>query len=99
MDKYSSEAIDANFEGYDDVRALPRSAPATATMTNTPTPSVATSTGSPWNTPEIRHGDLGMQRRVMPFTSHVPSARWFSATPSSRTDGFRFPTDSASARR
>ncbi len=90
MDKLI-EAIDANFEGYDDVKALLKSAPCYGN--NDP---YADSIGREIDKLSVEYGgkysmrDLGIHNdvRYVPFTSHVPFGKVVSATPNGRTDGF-----------
>ena len=90
MDKLI-EAIDANFEGYDDVKALLKSAPCYGN--NDP---YADAIGREIDKISVGYGgkysmkDLGIHNdvRYVPFTSHVPFGKVVSATPNGRTDGF-----------
>ncbi len=90
MDKLI-EAIDANFEGYDDVKALLKSAPCYGN--NDP---YADAIGREIDKLSVEYGgkysmrDLGIHNdvRYVPFTSHVPFGKVVSATPNGRTDGF-----------
>ncbi|MBQ9406963.1 MAG: glycyl radical protein [Desulfovibrio sp.] len=90
MDKLI-EAIDANFEGYDDVKALLKSAPCYGN--NDP---YADAIGREIDKISVEYGgkysmkDLGIHNdvRYVPFTSHVPFGKVVSATPNGRTDGF-----------
>ena len=85
------KAIDANFEGYEDVQALLRSAPCYGN--NDP---YADAIGKEIDRISVEYGgkyamkDLGMHNdvRYVPFTSHVPFGKVVSATPNGRTDGF-----------
>ena len=85
------KAIDANFEGYEDVQALLRSAPCYGN--NDP---YADEIGKEIDRISVEYGgkyamkDLGMHNdvRYVPFTSHVPFGKVVSATPNGRTDGF-----------
>lgn len=85
------KAIDANFEGYEDVQALLRSAPCYGN--NDP---YADEIGKAIDRISVEYGgkysmkDLGMHNdvRYVPFTSHVPFGKVVSATPNGRTDGF-----------
>lgn len=90
MDKLL-EALDANFEGYDDVRALLRSAPCYGNNDE-----YADAIGRDIDRISVEYAgkygmrDLGMHNdvRYVPFTSHVPFGKVVSATPNGRTDGF-----------
>ena len=90
MDKLI-EAIDANFVGYDDVKALLKSAPCYGN--NDP---YADAIGKEIDKISVEYGgkysmrDLGIHNdvRYVPFTSHVPFGKVVSATPNGRTDGF-----------
>ncbi|MCR5814334.1 MAG: glycyl radical protein [Desulfovibrio sp.] len=90
MDKLI-EAIDANFEGYDDIKALLKSAPCYGN--NDP---YADAIGKEIDKISVEFGgkysmhDLGIHNdvRYVPFTSHVPFGKVVSATPNGRTDGF-----------
>lgn len=90
MDKLIA-AIDANFEGYDDVRALLRSAPCYGNNDE-----YADSIGRKIDKISVEYGnkysmnDLGIHNdvRYVPFTSHVPFGKVVSATPNGRTDSF-----------
>ncbi len=85
------KAIDANFEGYDDVRALLKSAPCYGNNDM-----YADSIGREIDriSVEFAHKysekDLGMYYNVryVPFTSHVPFGKVVSATPNGRVDWF-----------
>lgn len=85
------KAIDANFEGHEDVQALLRSAPCYGN--NDP---YADAIGREIDRISVEYGgkysmkDLGMHNdvRYVPFTSHVPFGKVVSATPNGRTDGF-----------
>ncbi|MBO4300445.1 MAG: glycyl radical protein [Desulfovibrio sp.] len=85
------EAIDANFEGFDDVKALLKSAPCYGN--NDP---YADAIGREIDKLSVEYGgkysmpDLGIHNdvRYVPFTSHVPFGKVVSATPNGRTDGF-----------
>ena len=90
MDKLLA-AIDANFEGYDDVQALLRSAPCYGNNDE-----YADAIGREIDRLSVEYGgkygmkDLGMHNdvRYVPFTSHVPFGKVVSATPNGRVDGF-----------
>jgi Pyruvate-formate lyase len=90
MDKLLA-AIDANFEGYDDVRALLRSAPCYGNNDE-----YADAIGREIDKISVEYGnkysmnDLGIHNdvRYVPFTSHVPFGKVVSATPNGRTDSF-----------
>ena len=90
MDKLI-KALDANFEGYDDVRALLRSAPCYGNNDG-----YADAIGREIDRISVEYGgkysmrDLGMHNdvRYVPFTSHVPFGKVVSATPNGRTDAF-----------
>jgi formate C-acetyltransferase len=80
------DAVDANFEGYEDVEALLRSAPCYGN--NDP---YADSIGREIDKISVEFGgkyskDLGMHNdvRYVPFTSHVPFGKVVSATPNGR---------------
>ena len=84
-------AIDANFEGYDDVRALLRSAPCYgnndeyADAIGREIDKISVEYGGKYSMKELGiHNDV----RYVPFTSHVPFGKVVSATPNGRTDGF-----------
>ena len=84
-------AIDADFEGYEDVQALLRSAPCYGN--NDP---YADAIGREIDRLSVEYGnkyamsDLGMHNdvRYVPFTSHVPFGKVVSATPNGRVSGF-----------
>lgn len=84
-------AIDANFEGYEDVRALLKSAPCYGN--NDP---YADSIGRDLDRITVEYAgkygmkDLGIHNdcRYVPFTSHVPFGKVVSATPNGRTEWF-----------
>lgn len=83
-------AIDANFEGYEDVRALLKSAPCYGN--NDP---YADAIGKELDRISVEYAakyskDLGINNdvRYMPFTSHVPFGKVVSATPNGRTEWF-----------
>ena len=83
-------AIDANFEGYEDVRALLKSAPCYGN--NDP---YADAIGKELDRISVEYAakyskDLGINNdvRYVPFTSHVPFGKVVSATPNGRTDWF-----------
>lgn len=90
MDKLIA-AIDADFEGYEDVRALLRSAPCYGNNDE-----YADAIGRDIDRISVEYGnkysmsDLGIHNdvRYVPFTSHVPFGKVVSATPNGRTDGF-----------
>ncbi|MEG6502435.1 MULTISPECIES: (2S)-3-sulfopropanediol dehydratase [unclassified Desulfovibrio] len=90
MDKLIA-AIDADFEGYEDVRALLRSAPCYGNNDE-----YADAIGREIDKISVEYGnkysmsDLGIHNdvRYVPFTSHVPFGKVVSATPNGRTDGF-----------
>lgn len=90
MDKLVA-AIDADFEGYEDVRALLRSAPCYGNNDE-----YADAIGREIDKISVEYGnkysmsDLGIHNdvRYVPFTSHVPFGKVVSATPNGRTDGF-----------
>ncbi len=90
MDKLI-QAIDADFEGYEDVRALLRSTPCYGNNDE-----YADAIGREVDKLSVEYGgkysmrDLGMHNdvRYVPFTSHVPFGKVVSATPNGRTDGF-----------
>ena len=92
-------AIDANFEGYDDVRAMLRSAPCYGN--NDP---YADEIGRAIDRISVEYGgkysmrDLGMHNdvRYVPFTSHVPFGKVVSATPNGRAEWFSL-SDGSSA--
>jgi len=80
------DAVDANFEGFEDVEALLRSAPCYGN--NDP---YADSIGREIDKISVEFGgkyskDLGMHNdvRYVPFTSHVPFGKVVSATPNGR---------------
>jgi formate C-acetyltransferase len=80
------DAIDANFEGHEDIEALLRSAPCYGN--NDP---YADSIGREIDRISVEYGgkyskDLGMHNdvRYVPFTSHVPFGKVVSATPNGR---------------
>jgi len=80
------DAVDANFEGYEDVAALLRSAPCYGNND-----SYADSIGREIDRISVEFGgkyskDLGMHNdvRYVPFTSHVPFGKVVSATPNGR---------------
>ena len=85
------KAIDANFEGYEDVKALLKSAPCYGN--NDP---YADSIGHEIDRLSVEFAakysqkDLGMfyNVRYVPFTSHVPFGKVVSATPNGRVDWF-----------
>ncbi|MCX4309971.1 MAG: glycyl radical protein [Desulfovibrio sp.] len=85
------KAIDANFEGYEDVQALLRSAPCYGNNDE-----YADSIGREIDRISVEYGgkysmrDLGIHNdvRYVPFTSHVPFGKVVSATPNGRTEGF-----------
>ena len=90
MDKLLA-AIDANFEGYDDVRAMLRSAPCYgnndeyADAIGREIDKISVEYGGKYSMKELGiHNDV----RYVPFTSHVPFGKVVSATPNGRTDGF-----------
>ena len=83
-------AIDANFEGYEDVRALLKSAPCYGN--NDP---YADAIGKELDRISVEYAakyskDLGINNdvRYVPFTSHVPFGKVVSATPNGRTEWF-----------
>ena len=86
MDKLLA-AIDANFEGYDDVQALLRSAPCYGNNDE-----YADAIGREIDRLSVEYGgkygmkDLGMHNdvRYVPFTSHVPFGKVVAATPNGR---------------
>lgn len=90
MDKLIA-AIDADFESYEDVRALLRSAPCYGNNDE-----YADAIGRDIDRISVEYGnkysmsDLGIHNdvRYVPFTSHVPFGKVVSATPNGRTDGF-----------
>lgn len=80
------DAVDANFEGFEDVEALLRSAPCYGN--NDP---YADSIGREIDRISVEYGgkyskELGMHNdvRYVPFTSHVPFGKVVSATPNGR---------------
>jgi formate C-acetyltransferase len=80
------DAIDANFEGHEDIEALLRSAPCYGN--NDP---YADSIGREIDRISVEYGgkyskELGMHNdvRYVPFTSHVPFGKVVSATPNGR---------------
>lgn len=82
------DAVDANFEGHEDVAALLRSAPCYGN--NDP---YADSIGREIDRISVEFGgkyskDLGMHNdvRYVPFTSHVPFGKVVSATPNGRRE-------------
>ena len=82
------DAVDANFEGYEDVRALLRSAPCYGN--NDP---YADAIGHEIDKISVEYGgkyskDLGMHNdvRYVPFTSHVPFGKVVCATPNGRKE-------------
>ena len=83
MDKLI-QAIDADFEGYEDVRALLRSTPCYGNNDE-----YADAIGREVDKLSVEYGgkysmrDLGMHNdvRYVPFTSHVPFGKVVSATP------------------
>jgi formate C-acetyltransferase len=82
------DAVDANFEGYEDVAALLRSAPCYGN--NDP---YADAIGREIDRISVEFGgkyskDLGMHNdvRYVPFTSHVPFGKVVSATPNGRKE-------------
>lgn len=84
------KAIDANFVGYDDVRALLKSAPCYGN--NDP---YADAIGKELDKISVGYAekynkDLGINNdaRYVPFTSHVPFGKVVSATPNGRTEWF-----------
>ena len=85
------EAIDANFEGYDDIREMLRHAPCYGNNDE-----YADAIGRELDRISVEYGgkyamkDLGMHNdvRYVPFTSHVPFGKVVSATPNGRVDGF-----------
>ena len=85
------KAIDANFEGYDDIKALLKSAPCYGN--NSP---YADEIGREIDKLSVEYGgkysmkDLGIHNdvRYVPFTSHVPFGKVVSATPNGRTEWF-----------
>ncbi len=85
------KAIDANFEGYEDVQALLRSAPCYGNNDE-----YADSIGREIDRISVEYGgkysmrDLGIHNdvRYVPFTSHVPFGKVVSATSNGRTEGF-----------
>ena len=85
------KALDANFEGYDDVKALLKSAPCYGNNDE-----YADSIGRAIDHLSVEYGhkysmkDLGMHNdvRYVPFTSHVPFGKVVSATPNGRVDWF-----------
>ncbi|MDR1777575.1 MAG: glycyl radical protein [Desulfovibrio sp.] len=84
-------AIDANFEGYEDIKALLRTAPCYGN--NDP---YADEIGRAIDKISVEYGknysmkDLGIHNdvRYVPFTSHVPFGKVVSATPNGRTEWF-----------
>ncbi len=83
-------AIDADFEGYEDVRALLRSAPCYGN--NDP---YADAIGKELDRISVEYAakyskDLGINNdvRYVPFTSHVPFGKVVSATPNGRAEWF-----------
>ena len=85
------KALDANFEGYDDVKALLKSAPCYGNNDE-----YADSIGRAIDRISVEYGhkysmkDLGMHNdvRYVPFTSPVPFGKVVSATPNGRVDWF-----------
>ncbi|MDO5537886.1 MAG: pyruvate formate lyase family protein, partial [Desulfovibrionaceae bacterium] len=85
------KAIDANFVGYDAVKALLKSAPCYGNNDE-----YADSIGRAIDKLSVEYGnkysmkDLGMHNdvRYVPFTSHVPFGKVVSATPNGRVDWF-----------
>ena len=82
------DAVDANFEGYEDVAALLRSAPCYGNND-----SYADSIGREIDRISVEFGgkyskDLGMHNdvRYVPFTSHVPFGKVVSALPNGRKE-------------
>ena len=82
------DAVDANFEGYEDVRSLLRSAPCYGN--NDP---YADAIGHEIDKISVEYGgkyskDLGMHNdvRYVPFTSHVPFGKVVCATPNGRKE-------------
>ena len=82
------DAVDANFEGYEDVAALLRSAPCYGN--NDP---YADAIGKEIDKLSVEYGgkyskELGMHNdvRYVPFTSHVPFGKVVSATPNGRKE-------------
>ena len=91
-------AMENNFEGYDDVRELLKSAPCYGN--NDP---YADQIGRELDRISVEYGgkyskDLGMNNdvRYVPFTSHVPFGKVVSATPNGRTAWFSL-SDGSSA--
>ncbi len=83
-------ALESNFEGYDDVRAMLRSAPCYGN--NDP---YADDIGRELDAITVEYGgkytkELGMHNdvRYVPFTSHVPFGKVVSATPNGRVAWF-----------
>ncbi|HIW01474.1 MAG TPA: glycyl radical protein [Candidatus Desulfovibrio intestinipullorum] len=85
------KALDANFEGYDDVKALLKTAPCYGNNDE-----YADAIGHEIDRLSVEYGhkysmkDLGMHNdvRYVPFTSHVPFGKVVSATPNGRVDWF-----------
>ncbi len=84
------EAIDANYEGYEDVAALLRSVPCYGNNDE-----YADAIGREIDRITVEFGgkyskELGMHNdvRYVPFTSHVPFGKVVSATPNGRKDFF-----------
>lgn len=92
-------AIDANFEGHEDVRELLRSAPCYGNNDE-----YADAIGREIDKISVEYGakyamkDLGMHNdvRYVPFTSHVPFGKVVCATPNGRTEWFSL-SDGSSA--
>lgn len=84
-------AIDANFVGYEDIKALLKTAPCYGNNDE-----YADSIGREIDRLSVQYGhdysmkDLGMHNdvRYVPFTSHVPFGKVVSATPNGRTEWF-----------
>ncbi len=84
-------ALDANFEGHDDVKALLKSAPCYGNNDE-----YADSIGREIDRISVQYAcdygmnDLGIHNdvRYVPFTSHVPFGKVVSATPNGRTEWF-----------
>ncbi|MFI3272427.1 MAG: glycyl radical protein [Pseudomonadota bacterium] len=82
------DAVDANFEGYEDIEAMLRSVPCYGN--NDP---YADAIGREIDKISVEYGgkyskDLGMHNdvRYVPFTSHVPFGKVVSATPNGRKE-------------
>ncbi len=85
------KALDANFEGYEDVKALLKTAPCYGNNDE-----YADAIGHEIDRLSVEYGhkysmkDLGMHNdvRYVPFTSHVPFGKVVGATPNGRVDWF-----------